>query len=666
MTRRRAIALVVALLVVTAAEGVAGVWTAHLLRTNGRADLAGAPHYVVAVPDRRRHRLRRRRGPRDQPTFTSRGLAVPGPRSSHLARRPGGRLRRVRPARRAGSTVARRRGGRVRRRPRVDGLVPAHRDDPVPDPGRALPVPTMARGRSGDRGRRRPRPAVVDPLRAAARRAVPERREPVRGGGTAAGHGHRRRACWSLCSESASSSPRCPSSSASAARGATSGAACSGWSSWWSRCRSSWCLPTSRPTTSSDSITVVATAAFITLVPIAAGLSVLRYRLYDVERIVASTRHLGGAEHASWWRPTASWSGWAPARCRPDPCPQPWRRPLGAVVAAGLAFPLRRAVQDQVDRRFNRRAYDARRVIGAALAAEDAGIDVESVLRDALHDPALTVAYPGPDGGWVRADGPRGSSPAATSTWTGTAGSSRGSASTRTRNDAGHGAPGRGAGRGRARQHPAARRAGPPGRRDRRVAGTAGRRAAAGTAPDRAGPARRRPAVAARAGLRAPVRPAQRRPGADAAGPGRGRRRGAGRGPRAARPGQRAAPRRPDRRRAGRGARRHGPALPRAAAGPGRGRPARPGHGVHRVVGDRRGRGQRAEARRGPRHRGRRAAPRTATCGCECTTTAAVARTPTGPGCAACATGSRRPVAGSRSRSDGDGTTVEAVLPCGS
>ena len=56
----------------------------------------------------------------------------------------------------------------------------------------------------------------------------------------------------------------------------------------------------------------------------------------------------------------------------------------------------------------------------------------------------------------------------------------------------------------------------------------------------------------------------------------------------------------------------------------------------------------------------------TATCGCACTTTAAAAPTRTDPGCAGCATASRPPRAGSRVTSGADGTTVEAVLPCGS
>jgi signal transduction histidine kinase len=151
-------------------------------------------------------------------------------------------------------------------------------------------------------------------------------------------------------------------------------------------------------------VTVIATGGFITVVPIAAGLSVLRYRLYDVERIVAAT--------VTWVLLTTivvatyAFVVWLGARAvASGPVSPALAATVGAVAAAGLAFPLRRALQDLVDRRFNRRAYDARRVIGAAVAAEEAGIDVEEVLRDALNDPALTVAYPGPDGGWVRADG---------------------------------------------------------------------------------------------------------------------------------------------------------------------------------------------------------------------------------------------------------------------
>ena len=154
-----------------------------------------------------------------------------------------------------------------------------------------------------------------------------------------------------------------------------------------------------------DLVTLLATGGFITLIPIAAGLSVLRYRLYDVERIVSTT--------VTWLLLTTvlvatyAFVVWFGARAVPTgPVSPVLSATVGAVAAAGLAFPLHRHLQDLVDRRFDRRAYDARRVIGAALGAEEAGVDVEMVLREALHEPGLTIAYPGVDGSWDEAPRP--------------------------------------------------------------------------------------------------------------------------------------------------------------------------------------------------------------------------------------------------------------------
>ena len=153
-----------------------------------------------------------------------------------------------------------------------------------------------------------------------------------------------------------------------------------------------------------DWVTTVATGGFVTLVPIAAGLSVLRFRLYDVERIVATS--LTWVLLSLVLVATYGFVVWLGAQAVPSgPVTPALSATVGAVAAAGLAFPLRHALQDLVDRRLQRRAYDVRRTIRDALAAEDAGIDVEAVLRAALRDPSLTVAYPGPGEAWVRADG---------------------------------------------------------------------------------------------------------------------------------------------------------------------------------------------------------------------------------------------------------------------
>ncbi len=156
--------------------------------------------------------------------------------------------------------------------------------------------------------------------------------------------------------------------------------------------------------TDHDAVGALASAGFVTVVPVTAGLSVLRYRLYDVERIVASTVTWGLLSTVV--VTTYGFVVWAGARAVPTgPVSPVLSATVGAVAAAGLAFPLRRSLQNQVDRRFNRRAYDARRVVTDALATEGADIDAEAVLRDALADPGLTTSYPCRDGAWLRADG---------------------------------------------------------------------------------------------------------------------------------------------------------------------------------------------------------------------------------------------------------------------
>ena len=161
-------------------------------------------------------------------------------------------------------------------------------------------------------------------------------------------------------------------------------------------------------------LTLLGTAGFVAVIPVAAGLAVLRYRLYDVDRVLTATAVYSlltaalvatyavvvwlGAELGTRWAAGPAISATA-----------------GAVAAAAVAAPLRRVIQTALDRRFNRRAYDARQVVRAGLAEEDAGIDLTGLLRRALGDGSVTVAYPADDA-WVLPDGsPAPTSPASVS-----------------------------------------------------------------------------------------------------------------------------------------------------------------------------------------------------------------------------------------------------------
>jgi signal transduction histidine kinase len=150
---------------------------------------------------------------------------------------------------------------------------------------------------------------------------------------------------------------------------------------------------------------MLSTGGFVVLVPIAAGLSITRYHLYDVERVLARTTTYvlltllligtyalivwGGARGAQRWSTSSEVAA-----------------TVGALVAAAIAAPARRGIQDQIDRRFNRRRYDAVRLIENELADQRAGRDLGSLFRRAYDDPSVVVSYPGEAlGSWVADSG---------------------------------------------------------------------------------------------------------------------------------------------------------------------------------------------------------------------------------------------------------------------
>ena len=128
-------------------------------------------------------------------------------------------------------------------------------------------------------------------------------------------------------------------------------------------------------------------------VPLAAGVAILRYRLYEIDLVVnrtlvyAAVTVISAAVFAATvvvlGTALGRGSGWATA---------------AATLVVALAFrPLRSRVQGAVDRRFNRARYDAMHRMTTFLEALREGRaapeEVESVLRELVSDPRLELLF---------------------------------------------------------------------------------------------------------------------------------------------------------------------------------------------------------------------------------------------------------------------------------
>ena len=123
-----------------------------------------------------------------------------------------------------------------------------------------------------------------------------------------------------------------------------------------------------------------ATGAYLALLPLATGAAILRYRLYDLDRILSRTVAYGlltlvlGGGYAVVVLGLGQLLG---------------RDSSLVVAAATLAVaavfqPVRRRVQQVVDRRFNRRRHDAARTIAAFSARLRGQVDLDSLSAELL------------------------------------------------------------------------------------------------------------------------------------------------------------------------------------------------------------------------------------------------------------------------------------------
>ena len=139
-------------------------------------------------------------------------------------------------------------------------------------------------------------------------------------------------------------------------------------------------------------ISVAGKVGFLGLIalPISIGIGILRYRLYDIDRLISRTLSytlLTGLL-------VGVFAGLVLLTTRVLPFSSPVGVAASTLAAAALFSPLRSRLQRLVDRRFNRARYDAEATVAAfGLRLRDA-VDVETVL-DELADRCGRLARAG-------------------------------------------------------------------------------------------------------------------------------------------------------------------------------------------------------------------------------------------------------------------------------
>ncbi len=151
--------------------------------------------------------------------------------------------------------------------------------------------------------------------------------------------------------------------------------------------------------------TTAALVVALTAVPIAIGAAVMRYRLYEIDRLINRTLVYVGLTAALAAAFAAVSLGLGLAIGSGSTLPTA----VATLIVALLFGPLRARMQLLVDRRFNRARYEGLRMVEGFLADLRAGRaapeEVRTVLAEALGDPTLELLFSLPDGTEVDTSG---------------------------------------------------------------------------------------------------------------------------------------------------------------------------------------------------------------------------------------------------------------------
>jgi hypothetical protein len=130
-----------------------------------------------------------------------------------------------------------------------------------------------------------------------------------------------------------------------------------------------------------DSVVLQAAVGIcVALLPLATGAAILRYRLYDLDRIISRTLAYGLLTVLL----GLGYAGVVLGLGRLLPQGSSLAVAAATLAVAGVFQPARRRVQQTVDRRFNRRRYDTARTIQAFSARLREQVDLDTLSADLL------------------------------------------------------------------------------------------------------------------------------------------------------------------------------------------------------------------------------------------------------------------------------------------
>jgi hypothetical protein len=138
--------------------------------------------------------------------------------------------------------------------------------------------------------------------------------------------------------------------------------------------------------------------AFVCLaaLPVSIGIGILKYHLYDIDRIISRTLAYAFLTGLL----VGVYTGVVLLATRVLPLSSPVAVAASTLVAAALFSPLRRWVQRAVDRRFNRARYDADATVAAFAARLQDAVDLDAV-RDDLAGVVRTALEPAQVSVWI-------------------------------------------------------------------------------------------------------------------------------------------------------------------------------------------------------------------------------------------------------------------------